>query len=180
MLQKSLMSIFWGLVLIVVDIKLNDFDLLFPDFLGYILIYGALVTLAQVSPRFGIAKPYAAAMVIVSIVEMMHINPFSIVSTLGIVLDFLMIWHACNGIIELALQRRNISLLKKRNLYSKPLFRPSYSANVRSSHCYCRTRFDESTRSAISRLQPGGSLTGDTAYEEGINRDKLRQHRSCG
>jgi succinate dehydrogenase/fumarate reductase cytochrome b subunit len=104
------MRIFWGLLLIVVDIKLNNFDLLLPDPLGYILIFTALRSLEQFHPRFRAARPYATSMVVVSSLEMLHIDPLSLVSILAIVLDFLMIWHVCTGIIELALRTGNLSL----------------------------------------------------------------------
>jgi hypothetical protein len=112
MIQNLFMRIFWGLVFIVVDIKLNDFDLLLPDFVGYFLIYTALAKLQEIHPRFRIAKLYAASMVFVSTSELLHIDLLSIVSASGIVLDFLMIWHTCAGIIELALQRGNLSLVR--------------------------------------------------------------------
>jgi hypothetical protein len=121
MIRKGFMRIFWGLLFIAVDIEFNDFDLILPDFVGYILIYTGLASLKQVHPRFGVAKPFAAVMVIVSLAEMLHINPFSIMSILGIVLDLMMIWHTCTAIIDLALQRLNSSLsetaINRRNLY---------------------------------------------------------------
>jgi len=121
MIQKSFMRIFWGLLFIILDIKLNDLDLILPDFIGYILICTALASLEQLHPRFGKAKLYAAAMVIVSLAEMLRINPFSVLRILEIVLNLLMIWHTCTAIREVALERSNISLsdtaTKRRTLY---------------------------------------------------------------
>lgn len=121
MIQKSFMRIFWGLLFIILDININDLDLILPDFFGYILIYTALASLEQLHPRFGKAKPYAAAMVIVSLAEMLHINPLSVLRILEIILNLLMIWHICTAISEVALERSNNSLsdmaTKRRTLY---------------------------------------------------------------
>ena len=121
MIKQSFMRIFWGLLFIVLDINISNFDVM-PDFIGYILIYSALNSLEQFHPRFRNAKPCAAVMVIVSAAQMLHINPFFVSTILGIGLDCLMIWHTCNAISEMALARGNLSLSEtstnRRTLYS--------------------------------------------------------------
>lgn len=55
--------IFWGLLFVVLDIRINSIDLFLPDFVGYILIASGLGLLATHDKWFRRARIVAIVMI---------------------------------------------------------------------------------------------------------------------
>jgi hypothetical protein len=68
------MSIFWGLLFIVLDIRINTIDLILPDFIGYILIFTGLTLLAPEHGSFRKARVFAVVMFFVSIPSLIELG----------------------------------------------------------------------------------------------------------
>lgn len=66
-MQVGFNRIFWGLLLVVLDLRVNSVDLFLPDFLGYILIASGLGLLVQYDRWFRRARPLAIIMIFVSL-----------------------------------------------------------------------------------------------------------------
>lgn len=112
-------KVFWGLMLVFLDIRMNQFDIL-PDLLGYILVYAGLSGLSGLHEHFRKAKAFCIPLLIVSIFELLSfrlrfeitvdtaVTPVSFVVILMTVafslLDLFMIYHLCKGIGCLAKQ----------------------------------------------------------------------------
>ncbi len=67
MRRKGFIDIFWGLLFVVVDIRLGPIDLILPDFIGYALISRGLILLAPEHPAFRQARVFALIMCFVSL-----------------------------------------------------------------------------------------------------------------
>ncbi|HEX6098869.1 MAG TPA: hypothetical protein VF432_21315 [Thermoanaerobaculia bacterium] len=67
MRRTAFSNIFWGLLFVVLDIRLGAIDLILPDFVGYILIFQGLTLLAPEHHAFRKARVLAAVMVFVSL-----------------------------------------------------------------------------------------------------------------
>ncbi|RQD75089.1 MAG: hypothetical protein D5R97_06710 [Candidatus Syntrophonatronum acetioxidans] len=59
-------TLFWGFILVIIDIRIGGFSIL-PDFIGFILIYNALVTLARQHEAYDKAKPFALFLIFLSL-----------------------------------------------------------------------------------------------------------------
>lgn len=116
MTRDHFMKFFWGLAFIAIDIRLANVDFV-PDLIGYALIWSGLDSLQHLHPRFGQARPFAIAALIVSLVDFVH--PFLIIGVLLTVLHLVLIWHLCTGIMELAAGRGNTSLSNLANTVRK-------------------------------------------------------------
>lgn len=71
---KGFTKIFWGLLFVVLDIRIGHLDLLLPDFLGYLAVAWGLGDLARVHPDFRRARPIALVLMIASLVEFPQIE----------------------------------------------------------------------------------------------------------
>ncbi|MHC4441407.1 MAG: hypothetical protein ACYTBZ_02175 [Planctomycetota bacterium] len=127
MARDGFMKIFWGFLLVFLDFRFNRFDI-FPDFLGYILITWGLSILAPMHQRFDKAKIYAGIMIVFSLIDLVQIKAkgeaefiLFLINTMQIILNLIMVWNICQGIIELANTAQNQNLAEKanfrRNLY---------------------------------------------------------------
>jgi len=67
-ISKAFTKIFWGFMLVFLDFKINQFDLL-PDFVGYFIIVSALSDLNSFSAYFRKARTFAIILAILSIPE---------------------------------------------------------------------------------------------------------------
>ncbi|HEX7150303.1 MAG TPA: hypothetical protein VF618_02360 [Thermoanaerobaculia bacterium] len=70
MRREGFNSVFWGLLFVVVDIRLGAFDLILPDFIGYGLIFQGLGLLAAEHRGFRTARVLAAVMIFVSLTSL--------------------------------------------------------------------------------------------------------------
>jgi hypothetical protein len=67
MRREAFVKILWGLLFVVLDIRLESIDLILPDFIGYLLIYQGLGVLAPEHGGFRRARVIAAVMFFASI-----------------------------------------------------------------------------------------------------------------
>jgi hypothetical protein len=74
MRREAFISIFWGLLFVVLDIRIGSIDLVLPDFIGYILIYKGLTSLAPEHRGFRAARVLAATMFFVSIPSLVEMS----------------------------------------------------------------------------------------------------------
>ena len=116
-------KIFWGMLFVILDIRISGVDLILPDFIGFILIAIALKRMAPVHERFHRALPFAFALILLSLGDLVPTqHPMLILLGLAhLACDVILIWHICQGIIDLAEQTRNPELAaaasKRRGLY---------------------------------------------------------------
>jgi hypothetical protein len=99
---------FWGF-LFIFDFRFNGLDIL-PDFVGYWLFLAGLKQVAEQSSHFLQAKTYVWPLLFISILDLYQIQgnagfePVSVLSMLIglvlLVLDLLVVYHMCQGIIE--------------------------------------------------------------------------------
>jgi|GEM_PF-2378158 len=66
--------IFWGLLFVVLDIRINSIDLFLPDFVGYILIASGLGLLAPHDKWFRRARVMAIIMIFFSLADLVEIK----------------------------------------------------------------------------------------------------------
>jgi hypothetical protein len=74
MRREGFISIFWGLLFIVVDIRIGPIDFILPDFVGYILIFKGLTSLASEHRDFRKAKALAGVMIFVSLPSLIQLG----------------------------------------------------------------------------------------------------------
>jgi hypothetical protein len=70
----AFIRIFWGLLFVVLDIRINSIDLILPDFIGYILVVTGLNFLAPQDRWFRRARVFAIIMTFVSITSLIEIR----------------------------------------------------------------------------------------------------------
>ncbi|HEX5875550.1 MAG TPA: hypothetical protein VFY60_12955 [Pyrinomonadaceae bacterium] len=66
--------IFWGLLFVVLDIRINSIDLFLPDFVGYILIASGLGLLAPHDKWFRSARVIAIIMIAFSLTDLVEVK----------------------------------------------------------------------------------------------------------
>lgn len=74
MRREGFNGIFWGLLFIVLDIRIDAFDFILPDFIGYLLIFNGLRPLAAEHRGFRRAGVLAAVMVFISLPGFVAMN----------------------------------------------------------------------------------------------------------
>ena len=104
--------IFWGLLLVLIDVRISGFDL-FPNFIGYILTAIGCAGLSRLSSRFTHAKTFGWILSILSLV--MYFVGTELLLSFNIVnfaLNLGMIWFLFAGIMDLSFfrQRPDITL----------------------------------------------------------------------
>ena len=66
--------IFWGLLFVVLDIRINSIDLFLPDFVGYIFIVSGLGLLAPHDKWFRRARIIAIFMICFSLTDLVEVR----------------------------------------------------------------------------------------------------------
>jgi hypothetical protein len=66
--------IFWGLLFVVLDIRMNSIDWILPDFVGYILIASGLSALVQYHQWFRTARLVAIILIFVSLTSLVEVK----------------------------------------------------------------------------------------------------------
>lgn len=109
MIARGFRKLFWGLLFVFLDFRINRFDVLLPDFVGYILLTVGLGALSARHVAFRNAQVAALAMIFLSFADFLPSQNLVIssISTLG---DLVMMWELCRGIIELATAAGNPAL----------------------------------------------------------------------
>lgn len=90
--RQSYSLFFWGLILAVLDLRLNGFDVL-PDLVGYILIWLAATRISSISPAFRRVIGPTAALTVLDVVGFFATG--DVVAILGhvqAVLGCVMVW----------------------------------------------------------------------------------------
>ncbi|MBS4197287.1 hypothetical protein [Lederbergia citri] len=122
-IAKAFTKIFWGFMIVFLDLKINQFDLL-PDFIGYFIVVSGLIDLSTFSFYFKRANIYAIFLGLASIPtyfigEINILGGFIpststilILATLSIMtlIHLALIYYLLIGSIELANQHKKESL----------------------------------------------------------------------
>jgi hypothetical protein len=106
-------QIFWGLLLVILDLNINRIDLL-PDFIGYILIAIGCRGLAGASPHFSTASTMSWILVVLALIG--YAVPRDAILLFGLVdltADCAMMWFLLGGVMELATARQRPDLFER-------------------------------------------------------------------
>jgi hypothetical protein len=110
---KHIGYIFWGLLLVILDFKLNQFDVL-PDFIGYILVSLGCGGLVAASGKFAIARNSCWALLVLSLVEFIVTGDLrAILGIVQLVLNCTMMWFLLGGFMDLSLSMGRPDLAEK-------------------------------------------------------------------
>lgn len=125
-MRGAFLLILWGMIIVAVDIKFDELDLLLPDLLGYVMIITALRRLSPEGTDFARAIPYASVAAALSIPTMFAFDPGYVFSLFSIVLDTITVWYLGAGIMRMAAERGNGDLVNvaenRRKLYCVAAF----------------------------------------------------------
>ncbi|MBC8350833.1 MAG: hypothetical protein H8E66_02530 [Planctomycetes bacterium] len=106
-------QIFWGLLLVILDISINGFDLL-ADGIGYLVVAAGCGGLSLLSPRFVTARSLSFVLAILWLVGFAVHGEIAVVYGLvTTVVNCAMIWQLLGGIIEFALERKRPDLAQR-------------------------------------------------------------------
>jgi hypothetical protein len=111
---KRFLQIFWGLFLVIVDLKINHIDIL-PDFVGYIFIALGCGGLTEVSRKFATAQTASwilAALAVLKYVPMDR-DITAVLSFVRLVADCAMMWFLLGGVMELAAHNERLDLFNR-------------------------------------------------------------------
>ena len=92
-------QIFWGLLLVVLDLHLRRIDVL-PDFIGYILVALGCGGLVALSSQFSTARIVSWILVVSSLAWFVVPGLGWLFTLLHIVLDCVMMWFLLGGVME--------------------------------------------------------------------------------
>lgn len=112
-MTKKFGRIFWGLLFVILDISINQFDLL-PDFIGYILVAVGARGLVATSSRFGTASTLSWILTLLSL--MGFFTSGDVATLLGIVnliVDCAMMWTLLGGVIEFTASNDRLDLAER-------------------------------------------------------------------
>jgi hypothetical protein len=106
-------QIFWGLLLVILNLSINGFDLL-VDGVGYLLAAAGCGGLATLSPRFATARALCFVLAALWLVGFAVPGPFATIYGVAItVVNCMMIWQLLGGIREFALERQRLDLAQR-------------------------------------------------------------------
>lgn len=112
-MTASIGYIFWGLLVVILDFNINQFDIL-PDFIGYILIAVGSNGLVSASRHFATARNSCWALMALSLIEL--IIKGDIEAVLGIIhlaLNCTMMWFLLGGFMGIAVSYNRQDLAEK-------------------------------------------------------------------
>ena len=105
--KSRLSYIFWGLLLTILDIEINQFDIL-PDVIGYGCVFLGASGLMLQSRHFLTAKNTAFILIVLSIVSYVVPVDFSrIYGFVYLTVDVAMIWFLLSGLMDVAKRESN-------------------------------------------------------------------------
>lgn len=106
-------QVFWGLLLVILDVTINRFDIL-PDFIGYILVAVGLGGLTCLSPQFATACTCAWVLVPVAVVGLLPSRELAVVIELvNLGLGCVMMWYLLGGIMDYSIARDRPDLAER-------------------------------------------------------------------
>ena len=108
---KHFGQIFWGLLLVILDININHIDIL-PDFIGYILVAMGCRGLAMVSHRFVTAQTLSWILAVFALTDYVPLghDASAVFSLVHLAVDCTMMWFLLGGVMEFAAARRRMDL----------------------------------------------------------------------
>ncbi|RXT01914.1 hypothetical protein [Ammoniphilus sp. CFH 90114] len=126
MYTTAYQRLFQGFLLILLDLRIQFFDIL-PDFVGYILVFRALGILASQHLNFSKAKPFALALIFLSLTNLLPFTQANLLEysfstqELGwlvigqaiILTELFLLYWIIQGIYEVAKDRGNEELQEK-------------------------------------------------------------------
>ena len=117
-MSKSLGLVFWGILLAMLDFRINGFDLL-PDFLGYLLVAIGCTGLISASSLFKPARLIAWILVIFELASLAGARLGEPISSVDSLLDLVLIWCVLGGVIELAVAQGREDLARRATVRRK-------------------------------------------------------------
>ena len=124
MYVSGLAKVFWGLLLVFFDIKIQGFDILL-DPLGFLIVIVGLAQLAPRNQRFSRASTAAVVLLVLSILEALFLSESLVQYVLGNYIggffifvistsaNLLFLYYLCRGIEELSQEKGLYELAKK-------------------------------------------------------------------
>ncbi len=112
-MTTSISFIFWGLLLVILDFNVNQFDLL-PDFIGYILVAVGAGGLISISGQFTTARNSCWALVALSIIGMVVRGPLGLfLGIIHLIVNCIMMWFLLGGFMDLSISYKRPDLAVK-------------------------------------------------------------------
>jgi len=108
MLRTNFVRLIWRLIIVVIDVNLGTFDVLF-DPIGYALIAVALFSLGSVERSFAAGAQCAMIALGIAVIQFLG-NTALLVSVIDAVLQFLVLWYICTGVLRLAQSQGHLAL----------------------------------------------------------------------
>jgi heme/copper-type cytochrome/quinol oxidase subunit 4 len=109
----SIGFIFWGLLVVILDININQFDLL-PDFIGYILAAIGTGGLIGASEQFATARKLCWALVVLSLACIVVRGDLGVVlGVIHLIINCTMMWFLLGGFMDLSLSNNRPDLAQK-------------------------------------------------------------------
>lgn len=115
--HRGFRFLFWGFIFVLVDVRIQGFDVL-PDIVGYILFAIGLGLLETENRAFAVAKVLSYPLILLSVFSIVqfqvpmnggfHVNTMGfgslslLHSVITTVLDLMMVYHICKGIGDMA------------------------------------------------------------------------------
>lgn len=113
MIAKKLNQIFWGLILVILHLSINTFDLL-PDFIGYILIAVGANGLKTISPKFAVASTLSWLLMCISLLGLVMSGDITFIQTaVELAIDCFMMWNLLGGVIAFSKQNNRPDLARR-------------------------------------------------------------------
>ena len=101
-MTASIGYIFWGLLLVILDFNINQFDI-FPDFIGYILAAVGAGGLISISNQFTTARNSCLVLVPLSIIDMLVRGQIGLfLGIISLILNCIMMWFLLGGFMDLS------------------------------------------------------------------------------
>jgi hypothetical protein len=106
-------QIFWGLLLVIVDIRINRLDLV-PDFIGYILVAIGCAGLATVSRQFSTASNLSWVLLGFNLLSfLLRGHAFTAFGILNLAVDCAMMWFLLGGVMDLAAAKNRPDMVER-------------------------------------------------------------------
>jgi hypothetical protein len=103
-------QIFWGLLLVILDFRINRIDIL-PDLIGYILVAVGCAGLAGVSRHFSTASVLSWVLAAFPLIACaLRGSTATVFGFLSLAVDCAMMWFLLGGVMELAAARERMDL----------------------------------------------------------------------
>ncbi|EDL59553.1 hypothetical protein [Gimesia maris] len=112
-MATRLRQIFWGLLIVILDISFNGFDLL-PDGIGYLLMAAGCYGLASWSPKFLTTQTLCLVLAVLWLIHFaIHGSNAILFNFVRQVTDCAMIWQLLGGIREYTLTKERPDLARR-------------------------------------------------------------------